>query len=137
MLRALVVLALLGLSIYRITRAFRRGVGHARHVMAAPPAIPGVVPAPEHLTAAGNPNASAGLASRVLAGAAGLFVFVAANAVLCVVLFGLPSLGQVPMIWRLFAVIFANFYLVPLAQSVGKKQLQRRQADAAPNPSIQ
>jgi uncharacterized RDD family membrane protein YckC len=71
----------------------------------------------------------------VLAGAVTVLVFFAANSALCLVLFGLPALGQIPLIWRLFVVIFTNFYLVPFAQSVGKRQLKRLQAKSGETPN--
>jgi hypothetical protein len=133
--RALVVLALLGLSVFRLIRYFRYGV--ARRVTAGTPSTLGLMPAPEASTAQSSdvPGAASSRLARVLAGATTVLVFFAANSVLCLVLFGLPALGQILLIWRLFVVIFANFYLLPFAQAVGKKQLKRLQARAGDTPN--
>ena len=133
--RALVVLALLALSVFRLIRYFRYGM--AKRVTAALPSTLGVMPAPEVSTAqnSGVPGEAPGRLARMLAGAMTVLVFFAANSVLCLILFGLPALGQIPLIWRLFVVIFGNFYLVPFAQAVGKKQLKRLQARAGETPN--
>ena len=132
---ALVVLAALALFVIRLVRYFRYGM--ARRVTAVPPSVLGVTPVPEASAAQSSdvPGSASPRLARVLAGAVTVLVFFAANSVLCLVLFGLPALGQIPLIWRLFVVIFTNFYLVPFAQSVGKRQLKRLQAKSGETPN--
>lgn len=138
-IRALVVLTLLGLSVYRIVRYFRHGMARRVAPVAVPSTVLGVMPGPADLTAAqaaATPAAVSGPVSRVRAAAITVAVFLAVNAILWLVLFAIPALAQIPLLWRLFIVIFANFYVLPFAQGVGAKYLKRRQAGAvtAGNP---
>ena len=134
LIRVLVVLALLGLSVYRIVRYFRYGM--ARRVTAGMPSTLGVIPSSSAATGqlSDVPTGPNSRWARMMAGTVSVLVLAALNAVLCLVLFVWPAAGQVPLLWRLFVVIFANFYLVPFAQSVGKKRLERRQVAAAEWP---
>lgn len=122
--RVLVVLAFLALAVYRFVRYFRYGM--ARRVTGATPSTLAVVPPTNQLSEA--PAVPSSRWARIMAGAAAVLVWAALNAVLCLVLFVWPAAEQVPIMLRLFVVIFANFYWVPYAQSVGKKRLERRQA---------
>jgi hypothetical protein len=134
--RVLVVLAFIAYSVFRLVRYFRYGM--ARRVTAVPPSTWGVLPAPDTPTDmnAMPPVVPASRSVRLLAGGMAMVVFVAANAILWLTLLGLPALSQVPLIWRLFVGIFANFYLLPFARAVGERQLKRMQAKAvgSPNP---
>lgn len=121
--RVLVVLALLAFSVFRLIRYFRYGM--ARRATAVPPSTWGVLPATE--TPAVAPVARS---ARFLAGGVSFLVFATANAILWLTLFGVPALSHVPVIWRLFVGIFANFYLLPFARTVGEKQLNRIKASA-------
>ena len=134
LIRALVVLALLGLSVYRIVRYFRYGM--ARRVTAGMPSTLGVIPPSGVATGqlSDVPTVPNSRWARMMAGTVGVLVLAALNAVLCVALFVWPAAGKIPFLWRLFVVIFANFYLVPFAQSVGKRRLERRQAAATEWP---
>ena len=142
-IRALVVLTLLGLSVYRIVRYFRHGMARRVAPVAVPSTVLGVMPGPADLTAAqaaatpaATPAAVSGPVPRMRAAAITVAVFLAVNAILWLVLFAIPALAQIPLLWRLFIVIFANFYVLPFAQGVGAKYLKRRQAGAvtAGNP---
>jgi hypothetical protein len=122
--RVLVVLALLAYSVFRLIRYFRYGM--ARRVTAVPPSTWGVLPATET-----SPFAPATRSARFLAGGMTILVFATANTILWLTLFGLPALDHVPVIWRLFVGIFANFYLLPFARAAGEKQLKRMRASVA------
>ena len=127
--RALVVCALISYGIFRLIRYFRYGM--ARRVTAVPPSKGAVLPEPE--TVAESSVQTPGRFLRIRAGAISVLLFAAVNAVLLIALFGLPVLAHVPVIWRLFLVIFVNFYLLPFARSVGKKALKQMQAGAVEN----
>jgi hypothetical protein len=122
--RVLVVLALLAYSVYRLIRYFRYGM--ARRVTAVPPSTWGVLPATET-----PPFAPATRSARFLAGGMTILVFATANTITWLTLFRLPALDHVPVIWRLFVGIFANFYLLPFARAAGEKQLKRMRASVA------
>ena len=121
--RMLVVLALLAYSVFRLIRYFRYGM--ARRVTAVPPSTWGVLPATETPAAAPVTRSA-----RFLAGSVSFLVFGMANTILWLALLGLPALDHVPVIWRLFVGIFANFYLFPFARRAGEKQLNRMKASA-------
>lgn len=121
--RVLVVLALLAYSVFRLIRYFRYGM--ARRVTAVPPSTWGVLPATE--TPAVAPVTRS---ARFLAGGVSFLVFATANAILWLTLFGVPALNHVPVVWRLFVGIFANFYLFPFARTAAEKQLKRMRASA-------
>jgi len=133
--RLVVVCALIAYGIFRIIRYFRYGM--ARRVTAVPSAS-GVLPMPgtaarSDLSAGMQPDVPTGRLVKLQAAAVSVLLFVAANGVLLAALFGLPMLGNVPVIWRLFVAVFANFYLLPFARAVGEKQLKRAQARGAEN----
>ena len=125
LIRALVVVALLGLSVYRIVRYFRFGM--ARRVTTGTPSTLGVIPPSGVATGqlSDVPTVPNRRWARLEAGIVGVLVLAALNAVLCLFLFVWPAAEKIPLLWRLFVVIFANFYLVPFARSVGKKRLER------------
>ncbi len=124
--RALVVCALIAYGIFRLIRYFRYGM--ARRVTSVPSSAWGVLPGPE--TVGESSVTTPRRFRRIRAGVISVLVFVAANAVLLGVLFGLPAVAAVPVVWRLFLAIFVNFYLLPFARAVGKKALKQMQARA-------
>jgi hypothetical protein len=124
--RVLVVLALLAYSGFRLIRYFRYGM--SRRVTAVPPSTWGVLPATETPTV--TPVTPVTRSARFLAGGVSFLVFATANAILWLTLFGLPALEHIPVIWRLFIGIFANFYLLPYARAAGRKQLKKMRASA-------
>ena len=128
--RVLVVLTLLAYSIFRLIRYFRYGM--APRVTAVPPSTWGALPATEAAAVA-----PATRSARILAGSVSILIFATANAILWLTLFGLPALAHVPVIWRLFIGIFANFYLLPFARAAGEKQMKRMRASAVDNSSNQ
>lgn len=116
-IRLLVVLALIGYSVYRIVRYFRYGM--ARRATAIPPAA-GMFP--QETGVAANPLAPPAPSSTWLVGVTTVAVWVGANLLLAAILFAVPVLSQVPVIWRLFVQIFANFYLLPWARRVAARR---------------
>jgi hypothetical protein len=121
-LRGLVIAALLGWSVFRVVRYFRFGL--AKSVTAVPPSAGILAPNTEGVSVASDSPTTA-TARSVRAGVTVVIVWVAANAVLGLLLFGLPMLAKVPLIWRLFVAVFANFYLYPFARRLGEKTLNR------------
>jgi hypothetical protein len=117
--RILVVLALIGLSVWRLVRYFRFGM--AKRVTAIPPTAGMFLPE----TSSTSPATALAPAdmqprpSRWRAGLTMLFAWLGGNLLLAAVLFGWPALSGIPVIWRLFVQIFANFYLLPFARRVG------------------
>lgn len=128
-IRLLVVGALIAYSVFRLIRYFRYGM--ARRVIAVPPSTVGVFPAPDTAAQSDLPVATPSRLLRARASAISVLVFVGANGALLFVLFGLPALGHLPVIWRLLPVIFINFYLLPYARAVGEKEVRRMQARTA------
>lgn len=118
--RAIVILALIAYSLLRIVRWFRHGM--AKRVLVVPPPV-GMFPqdAPGVANTVTNPLAPAPPArpSTWVAGVMTLAIWVGANLLLATALFALPALSGVPVIWRLFAQVFTNFYLLPWAKRVG------------------
>jgi hypothetical protein len=116
--RLLVILALISYGVYRIVRYFRYGM--AKRVTAIPPAA-GMFP--QETVSATNPLMSSppSAVSTWLVGIRTLALWVGANLLLAAVLFAIPALSAVPVIWRLFAQIFANFYLLPWARKVAAR----------------
>jgi hypothetical protein len=80
------------------------------------------------------PLAPLSRSARLQAGGVMLLVLTTTNAILWLALLGWPLLGQIPLIWRLFVGIFANFYLLPFARAAGEKQLRRFQAKPTSSP---
>jgi hypothetical protein len=117
--RLLVIAALLGWSVFRIVRYFRHGM--AKSVTAVPPSA-GLLPnaAPTAGLNTSTTSASTGPA-RLIAGLTVVIVWLAANAALWITLLKLPMLASVPLIWRLFVGVFANFYLFPFARGLGER----------------
>ncbi|HYL69834.1 MAG TPA: hypothetical protein VEY89_00855 [Candidatus Dormibacteraeota bacterium] len=78
------------------------------------------------------PAATSSLLGRITA----VLVWGAANLVLWLVLFGWPALAELPVILRLVAGIFANFYLIRVARGagerVGRRGAQPGAADSTP-----
>jgi len=113
--RLIVILALISYSVYRIVRYFRYGM--AGRVTAVPPSA-GMFPQ-EPLSAANSLAPQPPSSSPTwLAATKTLGVWAGTNLLLAAVLFGVPALSAVPVIWRLFVQIFANFYLLPWARRV-------------------
>ena len=116
--RLLVILALIGYGVFRIVRYFRYGL--AKRATAVPPAA-GMFP--QETGSAANPlmPSPGSAASTGLVAIKTLALWVGANLLLAAVLFAIPALSAVPLIWRLFAQIFANFYLLPWARRVAAR----------------
>jgi hypothetical protein len=53
------------------------------------------------------------------------------NVVLYLGLFQLPFEQDLPFIWPLFIMIFANFYLIPFAGRSGRRWAQRFEPDTS------
>lgn len=130
--RIVVILALIAFSLFRITRYFRHGL--AKRVIALP-ASAGMVlaatPSEPHAASSGVPQSRF---ARFMAGLVTLVVWLGGNALLAAALFEIPALSSVPAIWRLFVLVFANFYLVPFAKSAGAKRAQRGGVTSSGNP---
>lgn len=71
-----------------------------------------------------DPSKSSALL-RVIERVTTVLVFVAGNIVIWGCLFGLPSLDDLPTIWRLVVGVFANFPLIRLAQATGASMAKR------------
>lgn len=116
--RIFVILALIAYSLFRIVRWFRYGM--AKRVTVVPPPV-GMFPQDSRVA---NPLAPTPQTapSTWLAGVTTLAVWLGANLLLAAVLFAIPALAGVPLIWRLFVQVFANFYLLPWAKRVGNRR---------------
>lgn len=128
--RVMVILALIAFSLFRILRYFRHGL--ARRVVALPPSAGMVLAATPS-----DPPASAVAQSRSARFRAALVtgvVWLGGNALLSAALFAVPALSAVPALWRLFVLVFANFYLFPFAKSAGTKRAQRGDTAVSGNP---
>jgi len=130
-LRLLGIAALIGWSVLRVVRYFRYGM--AKRVTAVPPSGGMPMPNTAHPVAAESQTTSAsgdsgGRSVQLIAGLTVVIVWAGANMALLFVLFGLPALAQVPLIWRLFVAVFANFYLLPFARGLGESQKRKLQA---------
>lgn len=141
-IRLAVILALIGISLFRLVRYFKHGL------KGRPTAIPGSAgillqesnPAPSVSTdssinpsmasSVASPVASDTRAARITSGFITFLVWAAANVALWLILFGLPALAGIPAIWRLFVGVFANFYLFRFAHSLGERR-KRAHAKAA------
>jgi len=82
-------------------------------------------------TATSNPEspikdpAKSSALSRVIERMTTVLVFVAGNILIWGCLFGLPSLDELPAIWRLVVGVFANFALIRLARAIGTSVAKR------------
>lgn len=115
--RILVVLLIVGLSIYRLVRYFRLGL--ARRVTAVPPTAGMFVADSPSSNALAPSDQARSQRSRMIAALTTVAVLLSGNVILAAVLFGVSALSGIPLIWRLFVQIFANFYLLPFARKVG------------------
>lgn len=129
--KALLAVPLIALVVWRFIRYMQFGTRVHRTLRPAnaqwpagivnsgdqPPALPSVT------------NVSATV--RVASVAGSVVVWIAGNGILYLGLFQLPFERDVPFIWPLFIVIFANFYLIPLASRSGKRWAQRFEADTS------
>jgi hypothetical protein len=118
----LIILAIfLVIAVWRLIRYFRAATERR-----AQPAIPGsggiAPPPPAAVAAPGTPVAPPGSA---LGTVTTVLVWLLANAALWPLLFAWPPLADLPVIWRLVAGIFANFYLVKLARAAGARVSRR------------
>ncbi len=116
--RAIVVLALIAYSLLRLVRWFRHGM--AKRVLVVPPPV-GMFPQ-DSARVTGTLAPPPATPSTWLAGVTTLVVWVGANLLLAAVLFAVPALAAVPVLWRMFVQVFANFYLLPWAKRVGARR---------------
>jgi hypothetical protein len=127
----LVILGMfLVLAIYRLIRYFQ--AANARRPVPAIPASGGIAPTLSD-PAARAPSAGSAAPATLLGRAATVLVWLASNLALWLILFDWPALAELPVIWRLVAGSFANFYLVRLARAAGER-VSRRTAPAGPLP---
>jgi hypothetical protein len=87
-----------------------------------------VTPAAPTLDPLAGPGADP---ARLPAVAAGAAVWLAGNVLIWGALFGLPALADIPELWRLMAGVFANFFLVRLAQAAAAGVRRRANPAAA------
>ena len=57
-----------------------------------------------------------------------LAVWCVGNVILWAALFGVAALSEVPILWRLVAGVFANFYLIHLGRTVAARARNRLNA---------
>jgi hypothetical protein len=122
-LRILAVLALVAYSVYRIVRLFRLGMtkrvspglpASAMVLTPQPPAAPNpIVDAPTLGTTS--------WVNRVVSRVLGAILWLGSNIILGLVLFAWPPMNNLPLLWRLIALVLVNFYLIPVARSVSIK----------------
>jgi fatty acid desaturase len=138
LLRVLVIAALFGYSIYRIVRYVNIGVTRSRS-----PAIPSVMGgvgqnAGPRTTTPGpstKPEGSnAGAVARIGGTVSAILIWLLANSILWLGLFVPQALANVPVIWRLFVGVFANFYLIPFAGRAGARVIDRMSKPALQPP---
>jgi hypothetical protein len=115
MVRVLVILALVALTVVRLIWHFRLGM--AARVTAIPPFLARTHRSDQQDSAAPSPVASA-RSSSFTARLLSATVWLGLNFLLGLALFGLPILEKIPLIWRLFAAVLVNFYLVPYARDL-------------------
>jgi hypothetical protein len=130
--RIILVLLFIAYSGFRLVRYLRYGL--SRRASAVPPSALGVFPVPasapgiSSVPAPGTAAAPSG-SSRVLDMAVMVVVWGAANAALWAALFWLPIMVRVPVIWRLFIGVFANFYLIPYSRRMGERRKHWMQSE--------
>lgn len=123
--------AFVALAAFRLVRYLKAGAAARRRPQAAIPASGGMLtPTADSNVAAQSPLAPEDSPGRYRGALASALVFTAANVLLWFALFGVPALAGVPVIWRLVAGIFANFYLVQLAGAVGRRLRSRAHRSA-------
>ncbi len=131
--RLIFLAVFVALGIYRFIRSMKAAV--SKRPLSGIPGTGGIIAQEARPAAAVNPapiDPTAPTGSGSIAGPGGpsggnaaiarfaaAAVFVAGNAVIWLCLFGLAALETVPVIWRLFGGILANFYLIGLARAVG------------------
>src|SRR5882724_4703846 len=128
-LRILLFAAVIAWSIFRLVRYFRYGM--AKRVTAVPASAGMLLPQTAAPVGSDSATESASRSVRFITGLTVVIVWVAANAVLWFILFGLPMLANVPPIWRLFVGVFANFYIFPFARGLGERHKKQMQAGSA------
>ena len=83
--------------------------------------------------------AKSSVLARVIEKMTTVLVFVAGNILIWECLFGLPSLDELPTIWRLVVGVFANFPLIRLARTIGAsvaKRVSRSPSAEGNNPIL-
>ena len=129
--RLVLLAAFVALAVFRLVRYLRAGAAARRRPPAAIPASGGMLtPTADSNVTAQSPLAPEDAPGRYRAALASALVFTAANVLVWLTLFGVPALGGIPVIWRLVAGIFANFYLVQLAGAVGQRVKSRANRSA-------
>ncbi len=134
--RVLVILALIAGVLFRMFRYFRYGL--SKRVISLPSSSGVMPPSPTAVQANSQlptPPESSKRPGRWRSGLIAAGVWVCTNIILWYLLFGLRALADVPVIWRLFAGVFANFYLFPLARRLGEKAARRAPENPAPGGS--
>ena len=127
--RIILLGAFIVLAVLRLVRYMKAGV--AKRPVAAIPSSAGIL-APTPVTAAATASPIAPEekpTTRFLAAGAALLVWAAGNVLVWGCLFGLAVLDAVPVMLRLVAGIFANFYLLRLARAAANG-LRARLGDA-------
>jgi hypothetical protein len=121
-IRLIVALLLIALVLWRLNRYIRLGVSGQRASLGA---AGGLFPiTPEASAAVGDavtPPAGRSTLARMTGVLVAVAIWLAANAVLWFGLLELPILKALPPIPLGIVGIFANFYLITFAQSVGRR----------------
>ena len=118
----LVILAIfLAIAVWRLIRYFRAAT--ERRPQPAIPPSGGIAPPPPGASVA--PTTPVAPAASALGTVTTVLVWLLTNAALWPLLFAWPPLGDLPVIWRLVAGIFANFYLVKIARAAGARVSRR------------
>jgi len=126
---AIFLILFIALTVWRMIRYMKAAL--ARRPQSGVPGLGGPVMGVPASTATSNPEspikdpAKSSALSRVIERMTTVLVFVAGNILIWGCLFGLPSLGELPAIWRLVVGVFANFALIRLARAIGTSVAKR------------
>jgi len=130
--RGIVAVLLLTFAVWRLVRFMKFGSrlhrasspvsAHWPHGVLDPSTTAGAEPPPSDLKST---------TVRFAASAAAVIVWAVGNLVLYFALFQLPFERDLPFIWPLFLLIFANFYLIPFAGRSGRRWAQRFEPDSS------
>src|SRR5262245_8878414 len=121
--RLLLILAFVAIAIWRLVRYMRLGLAARRTTLGVAGGwFPPTAEQPSVDANAPPPDATqSSFLTRQTELVVAVVAWLAANALIWFALFGLPLLENVPPVPRGVAGIFANFYVIPWAQNIGRR----------------
>lgn len=123
--RVIFAVLILGLAVFRLVRYIQFGT-RRRRISAIPnTSVPVIssseVPRSADLVPTAPPAGPISASRRTLGTLAAVSSWLIGNGLLWVALFGLQYLDGIPLFWRLFLCVLANFYLVRFSRDIGKR----------------